>query len=137
LQDSIPHLTRSALHRCWQRHGISRLPDVTNQAKKSRFKPYPIGYFHLDIAEVQTEAGKLDRLVAMDRTSKVAFAQLHVRMTRSIAVAFRRHLRAAVPDQIHPIPTDNGIPFANRPSDRYAFPLLFDRICANRGLTIG
>jgi transposase-like protein len=26
LQASIPHLTRSALHRCLQRHGISRLP---------------------------------------------------------------------------------------------------------------
>ena len=28
LQPPIPHLTRSALHRCLQRHGISRLPDV-------------------------------------------------------------------------------------------------------------
>ncbi|MBS1045628.1 IS481 family transposase, partial [Gluconobacter cerinus] len=28
LQASIPHLTRSALHRCFQRHGISRLPDI-------------------------------------------------------------------------------------------------------------
>src|SRR5690606_31924671 len=28
LQASIPHLTRSALHRCFQRHGISRLPEV-------------------------------------------------------------------------------------------------------------
>ena len=27
LQPSAPHLTRSALHRCLQRHGISRLPD--------------------------------------------------------------------------------------------------------------
>ncbi|GEM17022.1 hypothetical protein NBRC3293_1519 [Gluconobacter oxydans NBRC 3293] len=26
LQTSIPHLTRSALHRCFQRHEISRLP---------------------------------------------------------------------------------------------------------------
>ncbi len=28
LQPSIPHLTRSSLHRRLQRHGISRLPDV-------------------------------------------------------------------------------------------------------------
>src|SRR6478609_8997020 len=28
LQPSIPHLTRSSLHRCFQRHGISRLPDT-------------------------------------------------------------------------------------------------------------
>ena len=29
LQATIPHLTRSSLHRCLQRHGISRLPEVT------------------------------------------------------------------------------------------------------------
>jgi hypothetical protein len=27
-QATIPHLTRSSLHRCLQRHGISRLPDL-------------------------------------------------------------------------------------------------------------
>src|SRR5687768_443052 len=29
LQPTIPHLTRSSLHRCLQRHGISRLPEMT------------------------------------------------------------------------------------------------------------
>jgi hypothetical protein len=29
LQATIPHLTRSSLHRCLQRHGISRLPEIT------------------------------------------------------------------------------------------------------------
>jgi transposase-like protein len=28
LQATIPHLARSSLHRCLQRHGISRLPEV-------------------------------------------------------------------------------------------------------------
>ena len=28
MQPRIPHLTRSALHRCLQRHGTRRLPDV-------------------------------------------------------------------------------------------------------------
>ena len=28
LQSTIPQLTRSSLHRCLERHGISRLPDV-------------------------------------------------------------------------------------------------------------
>ncbi len=53
LQSTIPHLTRSSLHRCLQRHGISRLPDVEGEVKaKKKFKQYPIGYFHIDIAEV-------------------------------------------------------------------------------------
>ena len=34
LQPSIPHLTRSSLHRCLQRHGISRLPDVEGDKPK-------------------------------------------------------------------------------------------------------
>jgi hypothetical protein len=55
LQPSIPHLTRSSLHRCLQRHDISRLPEVTgDKPVKKAFKAYPIGYFHVDIAEVQT-----------------------------------------------------------------------------------
>jgi transposase-like protein len=134
LQETIPHLTRSALHRCLQRHGISRLPQVSDKPKKSRFKPYPIGYFHLDIAEVQTEEGKLYLFVAIDRTSKFAVAELHERMTRSVAVEFLRRLIAAVPYKIHTILTDNGIQFANRSTDHYAFPLLFDRICTQHGI---
>ncbi len=43
LQPSIPHLTRSALHRCLQRHGISRLPDVEGEKpKRQKFKRCPI-----------------------------------------------------------------------------------------------
>ena len=80
LQPSIPHLTRSSLHRCLQRHGISRLPEVEgDKTKKQKFATYPIGYFHIDIAEVQTEDGKLYMFVAVDRTSKFAYAELHPR----------------------------------------------------------
>ena len=59
LQASIPHLTRSSLHRCLQRHGISRLPEISEKPAKKRFAQYPIGYFHIDIAEVCTEQGRL------------------------------------------------------------------------------
>ena len=60
LQPTIPHLTRSSLHRCLQRHGSSRLPDVDgDKPDKRKFKAYPLGYFHIDIAEVHTAQGKL------------------------------------------------------------------------------
>ena len=36
LQPTIPHLTRSSLHRCLQRHGISRLPEVEGEAPAKR-----------------------------------------------------------------------------------------------------
>src|SRR3954447_577350 len=71
LQPTIPRLTRSSLHRCLQRHGISRLPETDgDKPPRSRFKRYPLGYFHIDIAEVRTEEGRLHLLVAIDRTSK-------------------------------------------------------------------
>jgi hypothetical protein len=81
LQPSLPHLTRSALHRCLQRHGISRLPQLGDKPVKKKFAQYPIGYFHLDIAEVRTTEGRLYLFVAIDRTSKFAYAELHVDQT--------------------------------------------------------
>src|SRR4051812_37963035 len=42
LQGTIPHLTRSSLHRCLQRHGISRLPEVDgDKPDRRKFKTYP------------------------------------------------------------------------------------------------
>src|SRR3546814_8057223 len=98
LQATIPHLTRSSLHRCLQRHGISRLPEVTGDKEpKRKFKTYPIGYFHIDIAEVQTAEGKLRLFVAIDRTSKLAFVELHEQAGKMIAAQFLRNLVATVP----------------------------------------
>lgn len=78
LQPTIPTLTRSSLHRCLQRHGISRLPEVEGeQPAKTKFKSYPIGFFHIDLAEVRTAEGRLYMFVAIDRTSKFAFVELH------------------------------------------------------------
>ena len=66
LQDNIPLLTRSSLHRLYQRHDISRLPDLKAEAgPKKKFKTCPIGYFHIDIAEVRTDEGKLRMFVAI------------------------------------------------------------------------
>ena len=91
----IPRLTRSSLHRCLQRHGISRLPDVEGaKPQKKKFKTYPIGFFHIDIAEVQTAEGKLYLSVAIDRTSKFAFVQLVKKTGRMAASLFLEALIA-------------------------------------------
>ena len=115
LQPTIPHLTRSSLHRCLQRHGISRLPDVEgDKPAKKKFKSYPIGYFHIDIAEVQTAEGKLYLFVAIDRTSKFAYVELHAKAGKMAAAQFLRNLIAAVPYAVHTVLTDNGVQFTNR-----------------------
>lgn len=48
LRDTISNLSRGAVHRCLQRHGISRLPVEETVEKGKRFKTYEIGYFHID-----------------------------------------------------------------------------------------
>ena len=114
LQATIPHLTRSSLHRCLQRHGISRLPDVEDgKGIKRKFKTYPIGYFHIDIAEVRTAEGRLYLFVAIDRTSKFAVTELHEKATRRVAADFLLHLINAVPYKIHTVLTDNGTHFTD------------------------
>lgn len=135
LQPTIPHLTRSSLHRCLQRHGISRLPEVEgDKPGKKKFKRYPIGYFHIDIAEVRTAEGKLYLFVAIDRTSKFAYAELHEKAGKMVAARFLRDLVAAVPYAIHTVLTDNGIQFTNRKQDRHAFEHIFDRVCRENGI---
>ncbi len=138
LQPTIPHLSRSSLHRCLQRHGISRLPDMDgDKPKKQRFKRYPIGFFHIDIAELRTAEGKLYLFVAIDRTSKFAVAQLVEKADRKTAWEFLKLLLEAVPYRIHTILTDNGIQFAEQPRNRNTIisrPMRFDLICEANGI---
>ena len=125
LQPTIAKLTRSTLHRCLQRHGIGRLPDVEgNKPARKKFKAYPIGYFHIDIAEVRTEEGKLHLFVAIDRTSKFAFVELHQKATTAISKQFLLNLVAAAPYKIHTVLTDNGIQFTTPGAGGSAVPLI-------------
>lgn len=138
LQPSIPHLTRFVLHRCLQRHGTSRLPDMEgDKPKRQKFKRYPIGYFHVDIAELRTNEGKLYLFVAIDRTSKFAVAQLVDKANRKTAWEFLETVLEAEPYKTHTILTDNGIQFCEQPRNRnttYSQPMRFDMICAANGI---
>jgi transposase-like protein len=140
LQATIPHLTRSSLHRLFQRHDISRLPDLKVEAEpKEKFKNYPIGYFHVDIAEVRTEEGKLHMFVAIDRTSKFDFARLEETANRKTATAFLEALIEAVPYTIHTVLTDNGVQFCYQPSRRNGptaryMTHMFDLRCRQNGI---
>ena len=53
---SFPHLTRSVLPRCRQRHDTKRMPEMTgDKPAKPKFKPCRIGCFHIGMAEGRTE----------------------------------------------------------------------------------
>ncbi len=117
---------------------MSRLPDIEgDKPKRQRFRRYPIGFFHLDIAEVQTAEGKLHLFVAIDRTSKFAVVQLADKANRRTAWEFLEHLLRVVPYRIHTILTDNGIQFAEQPRNRgmaWSRSMRFDMICEANGI---
>jgi transposase InsO family protein len=101
---------------------------------KRRFKTYLIGYFHIDIAEVRTEEGRLYLLAAIDRTSKFAYVELHEKVTTGIAGDFLRALIQAVPYRVHTVLTDHGIHFATPSNTASAAPLI--RKALARGKTV-
>jgi len=119
LRESIPKLTRSAVHRCLKRHGISRLPQEEERAsKRGRFAETRIGYVHLDVCELRWAGGKVCMVLAIDRVSKFTYVELHDRAKMLNATAFLRNVIQAFPYQIHTVLTDTGMAFADLPKNR-------------------
>jgi hypothetical protein len=68
LCEEIPALSRSTLHRCLQRHGISWLPQgAETTSKRRRFALTKIGYVHIDVCELRLAQGKLFMFLAISR----------------------------------------------------------------------
>jgi transposase-like protein len=140
LRDTIPRLSRSALHRCLQPHGISPLPATEKADKGKRFKTYEIGYVHIDSCELRHADGKLIMFLAIDRVSKFTYVEFHDSAGKTEGAAFLRNVVAAFPYQIHTVLTDNGMAFADLPknrtgaSRRFLGPHIFDRVCIENGI---
>jgi transposase InsO family protein len=119
LRDAIPRLTRSALHRCLVRHGVSRLPrDEEKASKRGRFAETTIGYVHIDVRELRLAEGKLFMFLAIDRVSKFAHVAFLDANTKANGAAFLREVVRAFPYRIHTVLTDNGMAFADLPGNR-------------------
>ena len=81
------------------RHGIFRLPDVDgDKPKRQTFKRDPMGFFHIDIAAVQTAEGKLYLFVGIGRTSTFAVTPLVETADRKTAREVLQHMFAAFAD---------------------------------------
>jgi transposase InsO family protein len=143
LRETIPKLSRSALHRCLQRHGISRLPQGEEKAsKRKRFAEAKIGYVHIDVCELRLAQGKLFMFLAIDRVSKFAHVAFLDANTKANGAAFLREVVEVFPYRLHTVLTDNGMAFADLPRNRGRYPEIealfgghiFDRVCAEHGI---
>ena len=140
LRDTIPTLSRSALHRCLQRHGLSRLPATEAAEERKQFKTYDIGYVHIDSCELKHADGKLVLFLAIDWVSKFTYVAFHERAGKMEGAAFLRQVVAAFPYKIHKVLTDNGMAFADLPKNRegptrsFLGPHVFNRVCTEHGI---
>jgi transposase InsO family protein len=143
LRETIPGLSRSALHRCLQRHGISRLPKGDEKAsKRKRFAETKIGYVHIDVCELRLSEGKLFMFLAIDRVSKFTHVGFFDANTKAHGAAFLRQVVEVFPYKLHTVLTDNGMAFADLPKNRGRYPEIeaifgghiFDRVCEEHGI---
>jgi len=134
-------ISRSALHRCLKRRGVSARPDNPKEAAQ-RFAPEPFGYVHVDLKHLPRLEGRPSYVfVAIERVSR--FAHVEIVLDRSgatIAACFERFLEA-FGHPVHTVLTDNGSEFTDRFGDARwrkrehgtgAHP--FDRVCARHRL---
>ncbi len=68
-----------------------------DKPKRSKFKRCPLGFFHINVAEVQAAEGKLYLFAGIDRTSKFSVTQLFDKADRKSAWEFLQHMLEVVP----------------------------------------
>lgn len=109
LLDYFPQLTRSALHRCLVRHGISQAPKSGAIAKRGKFDKTEMGYLHIDSSELRLESGKQHLFVAIDRVTKFTYVAFFDSATKHNGAEFLRQVVQVFPYKIHTVLTDNGV----------------------------
>ncbi len=119
LQATVPHLTRLFLHRCFRRHGISRLAEThgDKRAAKNKFKSSHrlLPHRHCRGANRGGQALPVRRHRSENPSSPTLSCT-----RRPIAgwlPDFLKALIKAVPYKIHTVLTDNGIQFTDLPKE--------------------
>jgi hypothetical protein len=142
LRDTIPNLSRSALHRCLQRHGISRLPVKETKNPRKRFKTYEIGYVHIDSCELRAapRRRRADHVPGHRPGHQVHLREFHDKAGKMAGAAFLRAVIEVFPYKIHIVLTDNGMAFADPPKYRdsptHGSPggHISGRVCLDKGI---
>jgi len=135
-------LSRSAIHRCLQRHGISRLakPD---KPKVGIFETASIGFIHVDVKYLPALQRRASyAFVAIDRATRYVFVEIHSRRDAATAAGFLKRFLADFPHEVHTILTDNGAEFTdrfavdkkNKPPGRPSGDHPFDQLCKRRDI---
>jgi IS30 family transposase len=133
-----PTLSRSAIHRCLQRHGISRRPK-SDKPKAGIFEQATVGFIHIDLKHLPAlERRKSYVFVAIDRATRYVYVEVHSRRDADTSAGFLKRFLTHFPYPVHTILTDNGSEFTDRfavdmkakPHDKPSGKHPFDTVCA-------
>jgi IS30 family transposase len=107
-------LSRSAIHRCLQRHGISqrKKPDKPGVGV---FEQATVGFIHFDLKHLPAlERRKSYVFVAIDRATRYVYIEILQKRDAKTSVGFLTRFLAHFPHPVHTILTDNGAEFTDR-----------------------
>lgn len=133
-----PALSRSAIHRCLKRHGLSarRRPE---KAPVLAFETdSPAGFIHIDVKYLPPLARKRSyAYVAIDRATRFVYLEVLPDRRGQTAAGFLERFLARFALPVHTILTDNGSEFTDRfavdkpgkPKDKPTGDHLFDVVC--------
>jgi transposase InsO family protein len=133
-------LSRSAIHRCLQRHGISRRARP-ERPRIGTFEQATVGFIHIDLKHLPAlERRKSYAYVAIDRATRYVYVEVHAKRDAETSAGFLKRFLTHFPYPVHTILTDNGSEFTdrfavdmkNKPHDRPSGKHPFDVICAKR-----
>jgi transposase-like protein len=129
LQAQIPHLSRSTMHRCLQRHGVSSLSLTCQAGMEIAQDVSALGDLHIDHAQVNAHDGTYFLFNAIEQASKFVFVKMDKRGDDAAAADFLAALLERHPCKIGRIFTLDAEPFAANDQATE-----FSRICRNRGI---
>ena len=135
-------LSRSAIHRCLKRHGLSRRPQPDKPAV-GVFEQATVGFIHVDLKHLPAlQRRRSYAFVAIDRATRYVYLEIQPKRDADAAAGFLSRFIAHFPHRLHTILTDNGSEFTDRfavdmkdkPRDRPSGRHPFDRVCANHNI---
>lgn len=110
-------LSRSAIHRCLRRHGLSARPILAERTAGGVFEETTCGFIHMDVKHLPRLQKRPSYVfVAVDRATRYAYVEVHQDRSGATAASFLERFLAHFPHPVHTILTDNGSEF----TDRYA-----------------
>lgn len=112
-----PEISRSALHRCLQRRGVSQ-KSASPKPAAQRFDPEPFGYVHVDLKHLPRLQGQRAYVfVAIERTTRFVHVEIVQQRSGATIAACLEAFLEAFGHPVHTILTDNGAEFTDRFGD--------------------